>query len=222
MKKRDIAGRILLSLLWIGIIIYVVIHADDFTLDRVIERSPEKMGIAILAMMGLFVLKSVSFIIYSGILYAASGLLFPLPAAVSVNLLGASIMITIPYLLGKHQGGAAVKKIREKYPRAEKIKILREKNDTMFTFLMRIIRIIPGDFIGLYSGAAGVRYPKYLLGSYLAVFPHIFTYAIMGMSVRDIESPEFIISAAIEILYTIMALVVTYRMNRARKSELKT
>ena len=52
--------------------------------------------LAAAVLLAMFALKSVSVFFYAGILYAASGILFPLPIAVLVNLCGTAIMTTLP------------------------------------------------------------------------------------------------------------------------------
>ena len=56
---------------------------------------------AFFMMMGLFAVKSVSVVIYSGLLFAVSGMIFPMKFAIAVNFCGAAIMVTLPWLIGK-------------------------------------------------------------------------------------------------------------------------
>ena len=80
--------------------------------------TPANSFLAALVMQALFALKSVSFVIYGSLLYAASGILFSLPAAVAVNPLGTVIMSTVPYLIGEKAGAEKVRQIVERHPRA--------------------------------------------------------------------------------------------------------
>ncbi|MGM9660222.1 MAG: VTT domain-containing protein [Faecousia sp.] len=166
----------------------------------------------------LFGLKSLSIVVYCGLLYAASGILFPLPAAIVLNLCGTVIMVTLPYLIGKKRGSAAVDAIREKYPKAEVIYKLRSQNDLSFSFLIRIARL-PCDIASLYMGAVGVEYRKYLLGSLLGLLPHTITYPIMGMNIRDTHSPEFLISLCAEIAYILVTSAVYTRYRKKNQAD---
>ena len=71
----------------------------------IVEHTPRNSLLAAVVMLALFALKSISVVIYGSALYAASGLLFPLPAAVLVNLMGTVIMVSIPYSVGAANGG---------------------------------------------------------------------------------------------------------------------
>lgn len=108
-------------------------------------------------MLALFALKSLSIVIYSGVLYAANGILFPLPVAILLNLIGTVIMVTVPYQIGRRTGASAVDDIRAKYPKTEAIHSLRAKNDFLFSFLVRMVRL-PSDVASLYMGAVHVEY----------------------------------------------------------------
>ena len=143
-------------------------------------------------MLALFALKSLSIVIYSGLLYAANGILFPLPVAILLNLIGTVIMVSLPYQIGRRTGTSAVDEIRAKYPKAEAIHDLRAKNDFLFSFLVRMVRL-PSDVVSLYMGAVQVEYKEYLLGSLLGLLPHTITFPIMGMNIGEIHSPKFLI-----------------------------
>ena len=81
---------------------------------RELVRDPLTVGFSLgfpLVLLALFAVKSVTIVVYGALLYAASGILFPLPAALAVNLLGTIIMITIPYLIGSASGSEAIRRI---------------------------------------------------------------------------------------------------------------
>ena len=92
----------------------------------------------------------------------------------------------------------AIRRIEEKHPKAALLRDFRAQNDWMFALLVRVLGPLPGDLIGAYMGAAGVRYPHYVLGSLLAMLPSMLTFSVMGGSVGDAGSPRFIVSAVLQ------------------------
>ena len=68
--------------------------------------------------------------------------------------------------------------------------------------------------VSLYMGAVQVEYKKYLLGSLLGLLPHTITFPIMGMNIRDIRSPRFMISLSAEIAYILVTYVVYTRYHK--------
>lgn len=213
-KTLRIARNVALGLIWIGIIVLLIIHRKELSAEEIARYTPKNPWLAVIVMLALFALKSLSIVIYSGLLYAANGILFPLPAAIVLNLIGTVIMLSLPYWIGRRNGASAVDEIRKKYPKAEVVHDLRAKNDFLFSFLVRMIRL-PSDVASLYMGAVHVEYKKYLLGSLLGMLPHTITYPIMGMSIQDIRSPKFVISLCAELAYILITSAV-YTVYRKR------
>ena len=206
--------NIVLGLIWVGIIVICLIHRKELSAEGIASYSPKNAWLAAIVMLGLFALKSLSIVIYSGLLYAANGMLFPLPAAIALNLLGTVIMVSLPYLIGRKAGATAVEDIRAKYPTAEAIHNLRAQNDFLCPFLTRMARL-PSDIVSLYMGAVHVEYKKNLLGSLLGILPQTITFPIMGMSIQNIRSPQFVISLCVEIAYILVTSVI-YTIHRKK------
>lgn len=201
--------------LWAGLILLCVLRADDLSAEGLARLAPENRWLAAAVMLALFALKSVSIVVYSGLLYAASGLLFPLPAAIAVNLAGSLVMATVPYFLGRRAGGAAVEAILDKYPRAAFIRRRRGSSDLLFSYLARMVRL-PSDVVSLFMGAAGVGYRGYLAGSLLGLLPGAVIFPIIGTSAQDVRSPEFILSVCAQLAYTALTAGICLLLRRRR------
>lgn len=218
------ASRIALGLsiaLWAAIILVFFFNRDSFTVDNIINGSPENMALSILMMLALFAVKSISIVLYSGILYITSGILFPLPIAILVNLIGTVIMLTIPFFLGRLMGKRALTHIHEKYPKAAFMKDFESSGDFMFSFLVHIINLLPIDLVSIYMGAAGLKYVPYLLGGALGLLITAVLLPITGKSITRPTSPEFIISVALEIAATLISVAV-YRHIHRKKAQKTT
>ena len=212
--------NITIVVFWIFLIVLCFIYKDKITVENIINFTPENTVAAIVIMLFLFAFKSVTFFVYGGILYAASGIMFPLPLAILVNLAGSIIMTTIPFIIGKKAGTNAVSALCEKYP---KLKILRDipnKNEVFVSFFLRIVGCLPSDPLGIYLGASGIRYSRYILGTLLGLSSAMITFSVMGMSINDVTSPSFIISAAVEIGLMIISISVylIWRKKSKKKS----
>lgn len=217
-KKTLRTGRnIVLGLIWAGIIVICLVHRKELSAEGIASYTPKNPWLAAIVMLGLFALKSLSIVIYSGLLYAANGILFPLPVAILLNLIGTVIMVSLPYQIGRRTGASAVDDIRAKYQKAEAIHNLRAENDFLFSFLARMVRL-PSDVVSLYMGAVQVEYKKYLLGSLLGLLPHTITFPIMGMNIGEIHSPKFLISLSAEIAYILVTYAV-YKRYRKKNME---
>ena len=113
--------RIIAAVVWCAIIIFCFLNRDKFTVDGIVKITPERTILAALVMMIFFALKSVSVFLYFGIVFAASGIIFPLHIAIPVNLVGTVVMVTIPFYIGRFLGSDMVNYVFEKYPKAAKL-----------------------------------------------------------------------------------------------------
>lgn len=209
-----------IAIFWLILIVLCFINRDKITVESILSFTPENTVAAILIMFLLFAFKSVTFFIYGGILYAASGIMFPLPLAFFVNLIGTIIMTSIPFLIGKKAGTGTVDKIIEKYPRLSILRDIPNKNELFVSFFVRIVGCLPADPLGIYLGASGIRYSRYLCGTLLGLSSAMITFSIMGTSINDVTSPAFIISAAIEIGVMILSvsLYLLWRYRNKKKA----
>lgn len=86
-------------LLWGALIIVCLIYRDEITVERIVNFTPSEPLAAAAVMLLLYALKSMTLVVYGGILFAASGIMFSLPAAVALNTAGTAIMATIPFIV---------------------------------------------------------------------------------------------------------------------------
>ena len=184
---------------WLILILLCLVYRDEITVERIVAFTPENMLVAVLVMLCLFAVKSISIFMHSGLLYAASGILFPLPLAILVNILGSIIMATIPYIIGQRSGSGLVTQLIEKHPKLKVMKDIPNQNEFFVSFFVRIIGILPSDIIGMYLGATGVGYRRYITGTILGMLPATITFCVMGMQIQDVTSPAFLVSLGVEL-----------------------
>lgn len=205
---------ILLGLVWAAVLLFCFLNRDRFTVDGVLAYTPENSVLAAVFMMFLFALKSLSVFIFSGILFAADGILFPLPEAIALNVLGAGIMVSLPYWLGRRMGLGAADRLVRKYPRIEALRNMQTRHAFTVSFFTRAINLLPSDILSLYMGTTGIPYGKYLAGSLLGMLLSIVTFPIMGMSITDPGSPAFVVSVCLQAAAGGGALAVCWRLRK--------
>ncbi len=211
--------RIPLAVVWIGIIVLCLIYRDQITVDRIIYYTPDNLSLATAVMLLLFALKGVTVVIYGGILYAASGILFPLPHAIAVNIVGTVLMTTIPFLMGKKAGADVLLQLRQKNQKLELLQDLQSENAFFVAFFVRMIGMLPGDLVGMYLGASNMRYSRYISGTMLGLLPAVIAFSVMGMNIDDPGSPEFIISACGEAVLMLLSLALYILWHRKKKQK---
>ena len=206
------AYKIILLCVWLVILTVCLVNRDQFSVDGVLHYSPRNPLLAVLFMLFLFALKSLSVFIFSGIL-------FPLPAAIAVNVLGAAVMVSLPYWLGRKLGKDAADGILEKYPKAAALRRMRTGRELPLSFITRAINILPSDILSLYMGATGINYPRYLTGSLLGMALSLVTFPIMGMNITEPASPWFWASIVIQILVSVFFIGGDWLCYRKKRRE---
>ena len=194
--------RIAVTLLWISVGIFCIVRRDLFTADGVVRYTGGNPLLVIGCMLLLFALKSTSIFIYCGVLYAASGILYSLPVAIAVNLLGTVVMVSIPWWLGRRTGAEAVERFGARHPKLASVQRFRQQGPFLFALLTRSIKILPSDALSFYLGAVHTPYPWYLLASVIGLLPSAVTFPIMGGSIADPLSVPFLTAAAVELAIT--------------------
>lgn len=211
-----------LALVWLIILAVCLLHREDLTLERILTYTPAKPLLAAAVLLAFFAVKSLSVFLYSGILYIAAGILFPLPAAIAVNVLGTAVMVTLPYFLGRALGSRAVQYILRRWPKASVLRELRRGNDFFFVLIIRLLGIFSSDAVSAYMGAVGVAYRVYLPACLLGFLPTCVLFPIMGQSITDVHSPQFLIAAGIELTAALLSGIVFhfYRKQNRKDTDL--
>ena len=219
--RLETAMRIVGIILWVVFVVVLFIHRDRISVDAILERTPENRWGAVLLMLFLFTVKGMSMVLHAGILYTASGLLFPLPLAFLVNLLGTCCMVTAPWLYGRFVGENIAERFDAKYPAAARVASFREKNDWLFSLGVRLLTGLPSDPLSMYLGAVKLSWPALIFGAVLAYLPNAVTLPILARNAGSPGSPVFVISAAAAVLFAcvpaIFLLILFIRKRRAKR-----
>ena len=212
-RRSRLAWGCCLIVLWCGVVLLFYRMHGNFTLQELLRYRPDNPLLAALAMCGLFLLKSVDFIIFSPILYAASGIMYPLPAALCLNLIGAVILSVVPYFIGQSLGTPLLEWIYRKYPKFRETEYLSKKGTFLLTVVLRCVGI-PVNIVSLYMGAAKFPFGSYLAGSVLGLLPGMLPYTVMGETAADFRSPVFAGALAVRILTILFSAVLYHRVRK--------
>ena len=208
--------------LWLAIVVVSLLNMDNITVESIIAFSPKNKWAAAAVMMLLFALKSLSVVVYSGILFAALGLMYELPTALLLAYLGSAICVTIPYFIGRTLGSHYLAKLESKYPKVKILESVRLKNDFLFVVFIRCIGLIPFDVASLYLGTVKIPYRKYLPGCMVGMSSLLVPMTVLGSSIETPGSPAFLISLSVHLTLTALCslyLVRNTKRNLAEKAK---
>lgn len=223
MKTRNREKRIrwiwgvCLLLIWVCAALLFIRTNGWLSADELLHYRPESNLAAVAAMLGLFVFKSVDFLLNSGVLYAVSAILFPLPAALALNLVGAAIISAVPYFIGRSLGAPLLSLIRRRYPKLYSLERIKTRGVLFFALLLRCVGT-PVCIVGVYFGADNSDFRQYMAGSVLGLMPMMIPYTLLGDSAADYHSPVFIAAVAVRVLVLALSALLYRHMLKKEKT----
>ena len=208
---------IVLFIIMIALIILGLDNQNQITAKDIQRYIPSNIYIAIIVIIVLYAIKSVSIVFPLAVLNMSVGLIYSAPLSILVNLIGLLVCATIPYLLGRLFGPQYINKLLVKYPKAKRIKEFQDKDTIILAFFVKTIAIIPSDIGSLLFGAMQVNFWKYLLGSMLSMVPHMIAVTYLGQTITEPFSIGFMISSGFTLLLTILSIVLYYYFMKKEK-----
>ena len=214
MKRKRLFQTIFLTFVCIcaGWLLPRLGRLDTAALLRWVPSDPPTAAAVLLL---LFALKGLSFFFPAAILECASGLLFPLPSALLVNLAGNAAAMTLPYLLGRGEQGDLSRLFLRRRRLRSLWELRKERHDFSFVLLLRLSGLFPGDAVSFCLGAAGISYRVALFAGLLGELPRTAAVTILGSSLTDPSNPVFFLSLALNIAVTLGA-VFFWRLRRKK------
>ncbi|MBR3816297.1 MAG: TVP38/TMEM64 family protein [Clostridia bacterium] len=153
---------------------------------RALVDASTNMIIAIITIWGVYLVKSVLFIIPAMLIYVSIGMAFPTPTACLISLVGIILEITVTYLLGVFLGGPYVNRLLSKTKPGKKILDMKLNENFPTLLVIRALPVFPIDFVSLFWGASRCRFPRYFIASLLGIMPRVVLFTIVGDGIYEI------------------------------------
>ena len=187
MKTKDIILTLLKAGIAMTIFVVAIVNYDTLsTLDvtKLVALS-ENVLVMSLIVIGVYVLKSVVFVVPASLVYVAVGVVFPKGYAVILNMIGIVLEVTVTYLLGLFIGSDAVYKLLAKREKGKKLLEKDIQNKASVIIGIRAVPAFPIDFVSLFFGASRCNFPKYLACSVLGISWRVIAFTILGSEFFD-------------------------------------
>lgn len=153
---------------------------------RALVDASTNMIIALVTIWGVYLVKSVLFIIPAMLIYVSIGMAFPTPTACLISLVGIILEITVTYLLGVFLGGPYVNRLLSKTKPGKKILDMKLNENFPTLLVIRALPVFPIDFVSLFWGASRCRFPRYFIASLLGIMPRVVLFTIVGDGIYEI------------------------------------
>ncbi len=215
-KKLITVFRILFAAILILLALYLVYDMRNISVKNILFGKTDNIFLSVVIVLFIYALKSVTVFIPIIMLQLIAGSLFDQWLALSVNFAGIFICYTLPYLLGKRAGENHMQGFLEKYPRLEKFMQRQQKNAFYSALFLRCVGFLPGDLVSMYYGTLSAPYVKYICGSLLGSAPRIIAVTLVGTSINDPSSPQFIASVSVTVILAVFSSIGYLFYNRKR------
>lgn len=214
-----LAVRIIVSVLIIALIIWKYDDFKNIDIRALVEASSGVVA-AVATILGIYLLKSLVFVVPASLIYIAVGLAFPTHWAILINAVGILIEISATYLFGIIMGGPYVINKLKKIKYGDKILELHGKNRLSAIFAIRVLPVFPIDIVSLFLGAVRMRFLPYALLSLGGILPRVILFTILGDGLYDyVPMQKLAAIAAVLLPAALVVWVVRYAMKAKKKED---
>ena len=199
--------KLLSAVIWIILFLFLIGNRNYMSASVIAEYSPKNHLLSALAMLLLYVFKTVSVIFPYKVLQITVGMEFSLIPAFFINLAGSVLSSAVGYLMGRFYGTETVKKIVQKNKKLSLLIQRQSSNIVFFSFFLRTLLFLPLEAVSMYFGAVKANFKEYLLGSTLGLLPNIIISTIMCDNMSKPASPAFFVSVVLFIFISVIAII---------------
>ena len=186
-RTKQTLGALVRAAVALAIFTVIVLNYRTLqTLDvRALADAQSTLTAAVAIVLGVYLVKSVLFVIPASLVYISVGLAFPTPLACTVNCVGILLEVTATYFLGRFLGGDTVNRLLQKNKAGRKILETEFTDRFSALFVIRVLPVFPVDFVSLFWGASRCRLVRYLAASLLGILPRVILFTILGDGIYD-------------------------------------
>ena len=182
MKKKDIFLIILRCIIALSLFTVAIVYYDELsTIDvTMLADVTDKLVVLILLVLSIYVIKALVFVVPASVVYVAVGAIMDPLLAVTVNLVGIFIEVSVTYFLGRFLGKDAVYAMLSRKEIGRKILSKDIQNKASVLVAIRAVPAFPIDFISLFYGASGCSYLKYATLSVAGISWRVILFTLLG------------------------------------------
>ncbi len=222
LKIKNIVGlavRIAVSFVIIAVIFWKYDELKNIDVRALVDAS-ESFAVAVISILGVYLLKSVTFVVPASIVYIAVGMAFDWWVALIINTAGIALEVIATYFFGRIMGGKRVVEKVEKTKYGEKLLKMQSKNKVSALLAIRFLPVFPIDIVSLLLGAMRTGFGQYMAVSLIGILPRVFLFTILGDGLyKYIPMQKLVIFAVILIPVALTVWVVRYVVKTVKKKK---
>ncbi|MBQ9849206.1 MAG: VTT domain-containing protein [Clostridia bacterium] len=205
-----LAARIAVSFVIIAVIFWKYDELKNIDVRALVDAS-ESFAVAVISILGVYLLKSVTFVVPASIVYIAVGMAFDWWVALMINTVGIALEVIATYFFGRIMGGKKVVEKVEKTKYGEKLLKMQSKNKVSALLAIRFLPVFPIDIVSLLLGAMRTGFGQYMAVSLIGILPRVFLFTILGDGLyKYIPMQKLVIFAVILVPVALAVWVIRY------------
>lgn len=223
-RKKPTSGAVWIRLAVLAGIVLAIFLAMEFTGIKLSDFTHERIkrfvlgyGVwAPLIYVALYTLRSVALVIPAGLMSFVGGLAFGKGLGFVYIMIGSEAGACLAFMVCRILGRPSVEQLS--WFNTGKIHDLdasTEANGFKLILYLRLMLIFPFDPINIAAGLSRIRLRDFALASFIGLIPASIIEAILGSSLGDFRSPQFIIATIAWVL--MIAIPLLYKKCRSRQ-----
>lgn len=173
--------------------------------------SIDNLWLLILVIFLLYFVKTAFPLYPISIICVATAMVFKIPAAFLINILGMILLFSVKYVMGTNTGGGNAQKLIRKSQIARSLIESEGQGNPWVLFIFRLLPSFPVNSVSQLYGAMEFPFIKYLLISTAGYLPKMAFYIIIG---RNVSNP-FSLKFSIPLILLALLSGITLLMMRA-------
>ncbi len=164
---------------------------------------------------------SVTFLFPASAFTLISGPFFGFWWGLILTIIASNLGCHMSYFLAKFLGEDFITKRLKAGSFLEQATKKAQKNGFLFMMYARLIPAFPFGAVNYLSGAIGIKYIHYALGTFLGMLPGSFVYVYLGYSASNLKDNPlaFIVSIVVLVVFTAVVLFIKKRSDKAEKTQ---
>jgi phospholipase D1/2 len=216
-----LAARIAVSFVVIAVILWKYDELKNIDVRAIVDASGT-FAVAVISILGVYLLKSLTFVVPASIVYIAVGMAFDWWVALIINAAGIAVEVTSTYFFGKIMGGKKVIEKVESTKYGEKLLKMQSKNKVSALLAIRFLPVFPIDIVSLLLGAMRTPFGQYTAVSLGGILPRVFLFTILGDGLyKYIPMQKLVIVAVILVPLALVAWIIRYAIKSFKSKKEK-
>lgn len=181
-QQKETAGILIRAAVAMILFVTAIVNYDYLSNLNVeaILSSFSNTGLIIAVVLLMYFVKGLIFVLPASVIYVAVGIVLDSYLAVSVNILGIIIEVTVTYILGRFLGGDYVRRLLSKKKAGQKILDTNFQDKKWLIFTTRLFPVFPIDFLSLFFGATKSNFTVYFILSVAGLAPRVILFTVIG------------------------------------------